>query len=460
MRRSAGVPRPHGVDPYASLVGRLLFPVWEGGLMRRTTLRHHRLLLRTEHASEKELRQLQLDKLRRLVLHASLHVPHYRDAFRAVGFEPGDLRSLADLARLPVLTREEAQRTVDSRTSTSAPLVRYRARTGGTLGSFLEFGYDEDTEAWRKAAQIRAWGWGGYHVGARTLYYVGANHGLHPSPGQALRTWVERLLKQERFVGCMVRDERRLEAAAKALQDFRPRVIVGYPSAIADLARFVSEHGLETGADIAVLCHGEKVFDGDRRAMEAALGSVFETYACRETFMVASECEAHDGLHIAMENVLVEVGADPGSTGGGNVLLTDLNNLGMPLIRYAVGDVASGIRTDRCACGRTLPRLGSVEGRAVETLRGPSGARISSTLFEQLLMNALGAHVKQFQIVQKKDDSIVLRLAPQGELPSRQVDGMLAECRDLLPGLAVRVEMVSALPPESTGKRRVVVVEG
>lgn len=462
--------RPHTSagrsDLYGALVDRLLFPGWEGVLKARPTLRHVTDLARTQFAPPAELERIQLDKLTRLLRHADDHVPHYRERFRAAGFDPGDLRSTRDIERLPILSRDEAQRTVEARTSAAEPYVKWRAVTGGTLGSALEFGYDDATEWWRKAARIRAWGWAGYQVGARTLYYVGVNHGLSVPPGKRTITWLERTLLQERYASCMVRDDERLRLVAEGVARWQPRILVCYPRAGGDLARYVMEHGLRTWSDVSVVCHGEKVFENDRRAMNDAFGGVFETYACRETYMVASECEAHDGLHIAMENVLVEIlvreGQDyrraaPGEVG--EVVLTDLNNLGMPLIRYAIGDVAGAPRTELCPCGRALPRLASIEGRLVETLLGPSGQRISSTLFEQVMMNTIGAALKQFQIVQHADRSITLRIVPAKGFRKDAEEAMIRHCREMVPGLSVSVSIVDSLPPDPTGKKRVVLVE-
>jgi len=453
-------------DVYADLVRRVLFPGWERGLRRRPTLRHAAELARTQFASSGELERIQLDKLKRLLRHAHDHVPHYRERFRAIGFEPGALRSSEDLERVPILPREEAQRTVEARTSTAEPFVKWRAVTGGTLGSALEFGYDDATEWWRKAARLRAWGWAGYHVGARTLYYVGVNHGLHAPPGKRTITWLERTLLQERYTSCMVRDDERLASTVQYIAEKQPRVLVCYPRAGGDLARYATEHDLRSWPDIAIVCHGEKVFENDRRALNEAFGEVFETYACRETYMVASECEAHDGLHIATENVLVEILVRDGDghrharpSEVGEVVLTDLNNLGMPLIRYAIGDVAGAPRIDSCACGRTLPRLPFVEGRLVETLRGPSGERISSTLFEQLMMNTIGAALKQFQIVQHADGSITLRIVPAKNFRTESTQALLQHCREMVRGLSITVSLVDSLPPDKTGKKRVVLVE-
>jgi len=116
---------------------------------------------------------------------------------------------------------------------------------------------------------------------------------------------------------------------------------------------------------------------GDRSVLTGAFGpAVFETYGSRETMLMAAECEAHDGMHIQEENVLVEIlrsgrAVRPGETG--DVVITDLHNLGMPMIRYVNGDIATMAEDEACTCGRTLARIARVDGRRADTLTDLDG---------------------------------------------------------------------------------------
>src|SRR6185295_20378238 len=104
---------------------------------------------------------------------------------------------------------------------------------------------------------------------------------------------------------------------------------------------------------------------------------VFDKYGSREFSGIAYECEAHEGHHIVAENYIVEilkdgVPAEPGELG--EVVITDLNNFCMPLIRYRVGDLAVAMdNTKTCPCGRGLPRIGRIEGRTQAIIFGPNG---------------------------------------------------------------------------------------
>jgi phenylacetate-CoA ligase len=148
--------------------------------------------------------------------------------------------------------------------------------------------------------------------------------------------------------------------------------------------------------------------------------------------------------------------ARPGESG--EVVITDLHNLGMPFIRYANGDLAVAGPEGACACGRSLPRLASVDGRVTDTLKDARGERVSGLLFN-VMFAALAGTVRRFQAVQHPDRSVTLKLVPTEKLD----DSALATIRDNfarhLPGLPLRTELVDDIPLSPSGKRKVVVVE-
>jgi phenylacetate-CoA ligase len=192
---------------------------------------------------------------------------------------------------------------------------------------------------------------------------------------------------------------------------------------------------------------------------------VFETYGNREVMLIAAECEAHEGLHLSMENLIVELivrdgdshrAAQPGELG--EVVITDLHNYGAPFIRYLTGDLAVQHPSPRCGCGRSLTRLQAVEGRTTDTLRDAEG-RLVSGLFFNVLFASLADKVRQFQVVQRKNRAIELRLVPTPSFEDGLLDRLRDHCRVHIPGVELRTEIVSELLPDAGGKLRVVVVE-
>lgn len=449
---------------YGAALEHVLFPGWESVVRGRPTLDRLRWLCATERRSRDELLAIQAGELRRLARHAWEHVPFYRARFEAAGIGPDDLRSVEDLRRLPMLTRAEAVDSYQRRRSTAAPLPTIKKTTSGSSGQPLAFAYDTDSEYWRQAVKLRGYGWAGYRVGKRALFYWGAP--VLPLPPLRVRAKiaVDHLLKRERYVPVTERSPEDLDRLVATIRRERPEVLLCYTLSGAALARHVLARGERF--DLPAICGAERLYAADREVMKQAFGpSVFETWGCREVMLIGSECEAHDGLHVPVENLVVEVivtdegGERPARPGeSGDVVLTDLHNYGMPFLRYRNGDRAVAGPDATCACGRTLPRIAAVDGRVTETLRGADGNPVSGLVFN-LIFAVLGEHVRQFQAIQHTDGTITLKLAPAGTLSDATRAHILGNCSSYLPGVPIRLELVGEIPLTESGKRKVVIVE-
>jgi phenylacetate-CoA ligase len=452
------------MDLYGALVRHVLFPAWESGIRRRPTLARLGELRQLERVSLAELEAWQRQELAALLRHAYRNVPFYRRRFDAAGARPEDIRGPADLARLPLLTREEARASASERTSTAPPLPAIRKTTGGTTGEPLVIRYDADSEYWRQAIKLRGFGWAGWRIGDRALHYWG-EYTRKRSLRQSGKERLDRAIRREHYVDCTPRGERAMDQVVEVIRRIRPRAIFCYAQAGAELARHIHRTGARSWETIPVVCGAERVWPADRAALEQAFGpAVFESYGCRETMLIATECHEHAGLHIQMENLIVElIGPDgapvaPGEVG--EVVLTDLHNLGQPFIRYANGDLAVMASADACRCGRAHPRLASVEGRQTETLRDRDGHPVGGMVFN-LAFSPMAEAVRQFQAVQHRDGSITIKVVPaSGTSVSRDVIAQVERsCARYLPGVPVAFETVPDIPTTRSGKRRVVVVE-
>jgi phenylacetate-CoA ligase len=455
------------VEVYGRFFRSVLLPTWETRIRRRPTLARLAFLERTQWRSHDELHALQSGALRRLIHHAYEHVPFYRRRFDAAGLSPHDIRTPEDLAKLPVLTREDARQDPESRASTSPPFATIRKNTGGTTGQPLLFGYEPDSEHWRNAIRLRGYRWAGYELGDKVLHYWGAPVEDQPPFTTRAKIAADRWMKRETYVACAVMGEREMRAVVERIEREQPRVIVCYTQAGAELARFINANGLRSWDTIRVICGAERLFPSDRADLEEAFGGhIFETYGCREVMLIGAECELHEGLHVSMENLVVEiVVTEPDGTRRparegeiGEVMITDLHNLGMPFIRYLNGDMAVAGGAGRCGCGRTLPRIASVEGRSADLIRDANGAAVSGIAFNVLFTGLAGA-ARQWQVVQHKDRSVTLRVVPGESLDGGKLDAMRRMLGRYVQGLPVSVETVASIEPTKAGKRRTVIVE-
>jgi phenylacetate-CoA ligase len=401
---------------------------------------------------------MQQAQLAELLAHAYANVPFYRQRFEDALATPAD-----GLAALPIVRRAELQRAGAAWASTAPPLPTVRKQTSGTSGEPLLFGYEPDSEHWRRAVKYRGYEWAGYRPGDRALHFWGVPIADETSWKARIKIALDRRMHRDIYIPCAVMTDERLADVARVIERVRPQVIVCYAQAGAELARFINRNALRAWPTIAVICGAERVLPRDRADLEEAFGpAVFDTYGCREVMMIAAECEAHQGMHIAMENLIVEiVGPDgkpvrEGETG--EVVVTNLHNFGQPFIRYANGDIATAGPERRCACGRALPRIMSVQGRVSEMLRDGNGAAVSGIALSFVVQN-VSDRVRQFQAVQHKDRSVTISVVPVHELSRDALDEIRRHGQQLLAGIDVAVQVVPDLPRSPAGKHHLVVVE-
>jgi phenylacetate-CoA ligase len=450
----------HGI--YAWAYGNVIFPAWQGLVRGRNVGRHLALLRRTQWLEADELAKTQGEVLRDLLVHAGANIPFYRRVFAEVGFDPRRVTSREDLRRLPLLTRETVRERYEELIDPARRARNIRKQTSGTSGVPLRFEYSNGSEAWRQAMRLRAYGWAGYRQGLPTLHYWGTGTRLPRGLG-ALKTRVDRSLRREVYVDCGRQDEEAMAQLAHTLERSRPHAIVAYTQALATFARWVLSRSVRAWDDIVVIGGAEAMSPADRVVLRNVFGpEVYETYGARETMLIAAECEAHDGMHVAEENLVVEIlradgrPAAAGETGA--VAVTDLHNEGMPLIRYANGDLATWAPAGRCRCGRNLRRIARVEGRSTDTMRDGNGAPVPGMLFMSLL-NSLEAEIHEFQAVQRRSGEVELRIVPGRAWSRARFAETARRLAAYFPGLSFRVVLVGAIERDASGKRRAVVVE-
>jgi phenylacetate-CoA ligase len=197
--------------------------------------------------------------------------------------------------------------------------------------------------------------------------------------------------------------------------------------------------------------------------MKAFGPDIFETYGSRETMLIAAECEAHAGMHLSEENLLVETlkGGQPAPQGEpGDVVITDLHNYGMPMIRYVNGDVAMLDAEERCSCGRGLRRLARVDGRRADTMRDRDGNVVPGIVFHVLFSDARQEIVSQFQAIQSEDGAVRLKVVRGRDFTEDAFESVTRRFAGYLRGLPFSIEFHESIEPHyKSGKLKTIVVE-
>ena len=414
-------------------------------------------LERTERWSRADLAALQDQKLRDLVRHAYDTVPYYRRRMGELKLAPDDVRTVADLPKLPLLTRRDVRDHVKEMVSTAGAVGKpIWHSTGGTTGEPLRTATDLRGTAWGNAAYYRGLGWAGYDMDRDKLAML---FGGSLKPGRRFGPF--RLGPLTLKLSAMdVRPQTAGEYHA-ALRAFQPDFMKGYSNATYLLARAFMEAGLPTVPIKAVFTTSEYLPDYQREVIEDVFRTkVYGYYGSVEINSIGYQCAHRDGYHIPEEHVIVETIQDgtervaealSHSTGsGGAFAISDLDNYFMPMLRYRNGD--AGVLTDEpCACGRSLKRIRPLFGRVSDLLRSTDGNMVYGGIVDWVVGKT--AHIREVCLIQEAPS--MCRLQYVAEQSDHEVPEIVSSLQGYL-GRDMRIvtEPVDKIPLTPSGKRR------
>ena len=437
------------MHPY--LARHVVYPVlqWKSGGQVLPLLRN---LEKSQWYQPEHLQELQWTKLNLLLQHAYHHVPYYGAVFDASGIHPHDSRSLDDFKRLPTLTKEvvrDGGRGLMA-ANISGPLVE--RRTSGSTGIPLVVYVSPRTrDAWM-AASLRTQRWWGLDVGVRQLKLVNP-HGKYR--GTLLKQY---WLMNNAEYSVFELDEAALEQLYRQVVRSRCEVLSGYPSALTYFAQHVAGRGPRSELRLkAILTTAEMLYPDHRELLRQVFGCpVINEYGSSECGYLAGECPSGN-LHVAAENALIEFekGApSDGDDSGGELVVTDLNNFAMPLIRYRIGDL--GAPGQECPCGRSLPVIRLRVGRTEDLVTLPDGRKVDGAVFGVAIeeLTRQGVAVKQFRAIQHAPDYIEVLIAT-ADAAHQALRGLGNQIQKLLgTRMTVVIKPVDHIPVEPTGKLR------
>lgn len=415
---------------------------------RRHPLRYAWLarLLAQQQLDADALAAHQRQALHDLVRHAASHVPYYRARLPAPGAWDGALHTL------PVLSKDAVRAHLRALLSDQAdPAATAIGHTGGSTGQPLAFWYDQAKHELMRAGMMRGFMMSGWRPGQKVLYLWGARQDVGRQG--VFGTGLADLIAGERTVAALAYSPARLSAWAALIRRWRPVLLYGYASALAELARHVLERGLAMPASlIGVYATAEMLHPEPRSLMQQAFGCrVYNQYGCREVPNIAWECQ-HGGMHVMSDLVLLE---SQRQAEGERLLVTSLTNRLMPFIRYDLGDHGR-LLPGACTCGAPFPLLEMGVCRDNDLIRTPDGRRIHPAVFNRMLYG-LG-QIRQYQWVQTGALRMRLDLVCGAPLePGAQAGVEAALRRDVHPAMTLELRYVASIARTPAGKQRYII---
>jgi len=425
-------------------------PVVHSGLRRRWR-KYERLEGRPLQANLEQ----QWRSLLRLLRHAYETVPFYGQRFDAAGFDPARLQAPGDLQRLPVLTRDDIRNNYDGlRSSQFAEKELFPAATGGTTSNPVPFLRSKDSLQEKNTLQLRFDAWAGLYPGDKIFYVWGALQDFAQYPSWRWRLF-DRYLMRRIWAPTSLYNDIILEQYRQSMCRFRPKAIYAYPTPLALFCEYLRDHGGDFPRPQTAICTAEPLFQAQREIIESVLGcKVFEQYGSREFGMIAGECEAHAGLHINPAAAFLEYLP---VTGTGEelyeVVVTDLLNYGMPLIRYRIGDCAVP-KAEPCSCGRGYPMMKDLAGRTTDVFYLPDGSKVPGVSLTNRVAQVIPG-VDQMQVVQETLEEFHIRYVPGAAFRQADLEFLGEKLRKFFPPPTRFVfERVEQIPREKSGKTR------
>lgn len=427
----------------------------EDYIKRQRSVQYYRQYLASLKMSADELEGLRTRKLKELIKHADT-IPFYQKRFADAGFDPEKLKSVDDLKKIPVVTRQDIQNSLSDMKDRNYKGRFIHGSSSGSTGVPVHYYHDSNAASAGKAAGWIVWNIGGWELEDKGLQIWGNPSIVNnewKKPSSRLKAW---LLKQHRYPAYSITQDNKFTELYELIRRKKYVFLNGYTNAIYLLARYMKENELSLPDVSYVLPTGETLQDYQRCEIEKWIGPVRDIYGCGEINGIAAQCKICGHYHIIDPHVIVEY-ADTSLYGNiHNLFITDLDNYSMPLIRYENGDSASRGSDSRCII--PFSTMGKIEGRTSDVITFPNGGALSvPSFFGSVLLKQITC-IKQYQVIKETSDQLIIKLALIGEMTRQErqlLENNLIEY--LQSQISWSIQIVDKIDVSNTGKHKIVI---
>jgi phenylacetate-CoA ligase len=368
-------------------------------------------------ADRETLDHARLEALRTLLDHAQRTSGYYRSIFAESRFEPDGVKSLTDVKTLPFLTKADMNRDMDSILSNAYPRDRItKSSTGGSSGQPLTFYRDHRVTRVRRSQDLFFNSLLGVYPGMRRAWVWGSEQDAFSM--RSVRARIMNFLTERAiYFTSFDATSRSMKEFLFALNRHRPAAIFAYPNMLTALAEFARRESIKVAPVPIVVTTAEPLYDFQRGLLrDVFTATVYERYGSREFGTAAAQIEPDGGLCLFEPCYYFEVidaEGNPAPDGEmGELVVTDLWNYAMPLIRYRTGDMVKMEAGGSPESG--WRRLAHIGGRVVDLLVRPDGSRIAGQAMIMILRQA-GVRSK-VQVVQNAPDHLTVKHLSGGEV--------------------------------------------
>jgi phenylacetate-CoA ligase len=442
---------------YTQLVSNVLFPLHEN-LKKHDTVRVRKDMEKTQWLALDELKKLQLARLKSFLIDVQQHVPYYQQLFQQLAFDPVAIESLSDLSCLP-LTSKSVIRANTEQLKADDAIGLARFNTGGSSGEPLIFYIGNKRVSHDVAAKWRATRWWNVDIGDAEIVIWGSPIELGTQDKiKLIRDKVLRTLLLPAFE----MSPAKLDGFIQKIQAMRPKMLFGYPSALAHIAGHAEKTGevlSNLGIKVAFVT-SERLYDHQRERIERIFACpVANGYGGRDAGFIAHACPSGN-MHITADDIIVEIIDNQGNVlpigESGEIVVTHLATRDFPFIRYRTGDVGT-LSDETCACGRGLPLLKEIQGRTTDFVVAEDGTVLHGLALIYILRDLPG--IESFKITQHDLQHVTVQIVADFAAYEKSSEQAIEQVfkKRLGAGLSVDFEYVAEIAKEKSGKFRYVI---
>lgn len=452
------LPKEGGMHLYTRMISNVVFPLQER-IKGHSSVSLRRSLEMTQWLSSDQLEELRVAKLRNFLCRIAETTEYFSDRFGALGFDAKAVDNVADLQKLPLMSKTDIRENTQALRSCAGKDLR-RFSTGGSSGNPLTFYLDHERVSHDVAAKWRATRWWDVDIGDSEMVVWGSP--IELGAQDRVRQIRDRLYRTKLFSAFDMSDTT-LAQACHQLQRQQPSMVFGYPSVISSIARFAKEKGVKlSGLGVKVVfVTAERLYPEQRLVIESSFGCrVANGYGGRDSGFIAHECP-QGSLHISAEDIIVEILDDDGRPCDagvqGNIVVTHMATSNFPFVRYQTGDVGM-LSSELCSCGRGLPVLKDVVGRSSDFVIAQDGSKLHGAALTYVLRDIDG--IEGFKIVQKTTSLVHVDIVRGTDYQPDNEDVITREfSRRLGKNLQCVFDYPNEIAPERSGKYRYIVCE-
>lgn len=416
-----------------------------------------KFLLKSKFWSRDQIDDFQNERLIKMIEHAYVSVPFYKSLFDQTGIKPLDIQSKESLYKLPIINKSIIKGNKDLFISSSIHEKNIvKKSSSGSTGEPLFYTTTKDAYSMNIAANLRGWYEMGYRLGDK---FVKLSQNGRASK---IKRWQDSLTRNL-YIKADPLDEENFRNILYKIENYKPKVIRCYPDPLLFLARYRQKHPEFTYSPLFINTTGNTLHPETKKEIEQAFGcKVFDSYSSEGNSCVF-ECQTQDCYHSAEEYGISEVIDDNGNAikkGIGKLISTDLWNTAHPFIRYDTQDYVE-VDNSTCNCGMSHLRIKRILGRDNEVLKMPNEKKYivhNFTIFFSLDSKELRRSIDQFQVIKKKDETVLFRLKVNDNFNYDIGEFIKTTWKNKLQ-TNVDLEVVENIPLTVSGKRRFILNE-